>query len=97
MSGTRALVEASLSATELGREGDGKLVDTLTRLIDEEVAQIVRENLESRKPPPPHQKKRHSARDRSQAGASPAAEGISASTTKGGVAQNIPYRVKLIS
>ena len=51
MSGTRPLVEASLSATELGREIDDRLVDTLTQLIDQEVAQIVRENLETRKPP----------------------------------------------
>lgn len=51
MSSTRALVEASLSAAKFGHEGGDKLVDTLTQLIDEEVAQIVRENIESRKPP----------------------------------------------
>jgi hypothetical protein len=51
MSGTRALVEASLSAIELGREGGDKLVDILTQLIDEEVAQIVHESLEGREPP----------------------------------------------
>lgn len=53
MSGTRALVEESLSTIEIGRPGDDKLVDVLTQIIDEEVALIVRQNLEDRKPATP--------------------------------------------
>ncbi|MFD1987402.1 hypothetical protein ACFSOZ_33825 [Mesorhizobium newzealandense] len=53
MSGTRALVEESLSTIEIGRPGDDKLVDVLTQIIDEEVALIVRENLDDRKPATP--------------------------------------------
>ncbi|CAH2408911.1 MULTISPECIES: hypothetical protein [Mesorhizobium] len=53
MSDTRALVAESLSTIEIGRPGDDKLVDVLTQIIDEEVALIVRENLDDRKPATP--------------------------------------------
>ncbi|MER9567371.1 MULTISPECIES: hypothetical protein [unclassified Mesorhizobium] len=53
MSDTRALVEESLSTIEIGRLGDDKLIDLLTQIIDQEVALIVRENLDDRKPATP--------------------------------------------
>lgn len=43
MIATRALVEASISAINLGPESRDRLVDALTQLIDDEVALIVRE------------------------------------------------------
>lgn len=48
MIGTRELVEASILGIKLDPEESQKLVDVLTERIDEEVAEIVRENLEER-------------------------------------------------
>jgi hypothetical protein len=51
MSDTRALVAESLSAIDIGRPDDDKLIDILAQIIDQQVASILRRNLEDRKTP----------------------------------------------